>query len=51
MVIRSLVSVHNKGAYKMIKVTLSNYSVIYAETIGEALEKAFKLNQNIRYIE
>ena len=31
----------------MLKVTLSYYSVIYAKTIGEALEKAFKLGQNI----
>lgn len=39
-----------KGDYKMLKVTLSDYTVIYAKTIGEALEKAFKLGQNIRFI-
>ena len=49
-VIRSLVSVQFKG-YKMLKVTLSDYTVIYANTIGEALEKAFKLGQNIRFID
>ena len=35
----------------MLKVTLSDYSVIYVKTIGEALEKAFKLCQNIRFID
>lgn len=35
----------------MLKVTLSDYSVIYAKTMGEALEKAFKLGQNIRFID
>lgn len=35
----------------MLKVTLSDYTVIYAETMGEALEKAYKLDQNIRFIE
>ena len=35
----------------MLKITLSDYSVIYAKTIGEALEKAYKLGQNIRYID
>lgn len=35
----------------MLKVTLSDYTVIYAKTMGEALEKAFKLGQNIRFIE
>ena len=35
----------------MLKVTLSDYSVIYVKTIGEALEKAFKLGQNIRFID
>ena len=34
----------------MLKVTLSDYSVIYAKTMGEALEKAFNLGQNIRFI-
>ena len=34
----------------MLKVTLSDYSVIYVKTIGEAMEKAFKLGQNIRFI-
>lgn len=29
----------------MLKVTLLDYSVIYAETIGEAMEKAFKHKQ------
>lgn len=37
--------------YVMLKVTLSDYTVIYAETMGEALEKAYKLDQNIRFIE
>ena len=36
---------------KMLKVTLSDYSVIYVKTVGEALEKAFKLGQNIRFID
>ena len=36
---------------KMLKVTLSDYTVVYAKTIGEALEKAFKLGQNIRFID
>lgn len=40
-----------KGDYTMLKVTLSDYTVIYAETIGEAMEKAFKLGQDIRFIE
>lgn len=40
-----------KGDYKMLKVTLSDYSVIYAKTMGEALEKAFNLGQNIRFID
>ena len=35
----------------MIKVTLSDYTVIYAKTVGEALEKVFKLGQNIRFID
>ena len=35
----------------MLKVTLSDYTVVYAKTMGEALEKAFKLNQNIRFID
>lgn len=35
----------------MLKVTLSDYSVIYVKTIGEAMEKAFKLGQNIRFID
>lgn len=35
----------------MLKVTLTDYSVIYAETIGEALDKAFKLDQDIRFID
>lgn len=37
--------------YAMLKVTLSDYTVIYAETIGEAMTKAFKLGQNIRFID
>ena len=36
---------------KMLKVTLTDYAVIYAQTIGEAMEKAFKMGQNIRFIE
>ena len=35
----------------MLKVTLSDYTVIYTMTMGEALEKAFKLGQNIRFID
>ena len=35
----------------MLKVTLSDYTVIYAETIGEAMTKAFKLGKNIRFID
>ena len=35
----------------MLKVTLSDYTVIYAKAMGEALEKAFKLGQNIRFID
>ena len=35
----------------MLKITLSDYTVIYAKTLGEALEKSFKLNKSIRYIE
>lgn len=35
----------------LLKVTLTDYLVIYAETIGEAMEKAFKLGQDIRFIE
>ena len=37
--------------HTMLKITLSDYTVIYAETIGEAMEKAFKLGQDIRFIE
>lgn len=51
MVIHSLVNVHTKGVHIMLKVTLSDYSVIYAKSMGEALEKAFKLGQNIRFID
>ena len=35
----------------MLKVTLTDYTVIYAKTIGEALEKSFKLGQDIRFID
>ena len=35
----------------MLKVTLSDYTVIYAKTVSEALDKAFKLGQNIRFID
>lgn len=35
----------------MLKVTLSDYSVIYVQSMGEALEKSFKLGQNIRFID
>ena len=54
--IHSLVSVQFKkkrggGGYTMLKVTLSDYTVIYVKTMGEALEKAFKLGQNIRFID
>ena len=51
MVIHSLVSVQFKGDHTMLKVTLSDYTVVYAKTMGEALEKAFKLGQNIRFID
>lgn len=37
--------------HTMLKITLTDYTVIYAETIGEAMEKAFKLGQDIRFIE
>jgi hypothetical protein len=37
--------------HTMLKVTLSDYTVIYAKTVGEALEKAFNLGQNIRFID
>lgn len=40
-----------KRDHTMLKVTLSDYTVIYAKTTGEALEKAFKLGQNIRFID
>ena len=46
----SFYKLFNRG-HTMLKVTLSDYSVIYAKTVGEALEKAFKLGQNIRFIE
>ena len=35
----------------MLKVTLTDYSVIYVQSMGEALEKAFKPGQNIRFID
>ena len=50
MDIHSLVSVQFRD-HTMLKVTLSDYTVIYAKTMGEALEKAFKLGQNIRFID
>ena len=52
MVIHLLVTVHTKDL-NMLKVTLSDYTVIYiyTKTVGEALEKAFKLGQNIRFID
>ena len=50
VVILSLVTVHDR-ILNMLKVTLTDYSVIYAQTIGEAMEKAFKMGQNIRFIE
>lgn len=34
----------------MLKVTLSDYIVIYCKSLGEALEKAYKLGQDIRFI-
>ena len=37
--------------HTMLKVILSDYTVIYAKSIGEALEKAFKLGKNIRFID
>ena len=35
----------------MLKITLSDYSIIYVKSIGDALEKAHKLGLNIRIIE
>lgn len=35
----------------MLKVTLSDYTVIYATCLGDALSKAYKLGMNIRFIE
>lgn len=35
----------------MLKVTLTDYTVIYAQTIGEAMQKAFELGQDIRFID
>lgn len=35
----------------MLKVTLTDYTVIYAKCLGDALEKAHTLGQNIRFIE
>ena len=46
----SLVSVHAR-ILNMLKVTLADYTVIYTQTIGEGMEKAFKMGQNIRFIE
>ena len=46
----SLVTVHDR-ILNMLKVTLTDYTVIYTQTIGEAMEKAFKMGQNIRFIE
>ena len=50
MVTLSLVSVHAR-ILNMLKVTLADYTVIYTQTIGEGMEKAFKMGQNIRFIE
>lgn len=50
MGILSLATVHDR-ILNMLKVTLTDYTVIYAQTIGEAMEKAFKLGQDIRFIE
>ena len=35
----------------MLKITLSDYTVIYVKSIGEALEKAYKLGLNIRTVD
>ena len=35
----------------MLKVTLENYEVIYAKSIGEAMEIAHKKGQRIRKVE
>lgn len=35
----------------MLKVTLTDYTVIYAHTIGEAMQKSFELGQDIRFID
>lgn len=40
-----------KRTNDMLKVTLENYQVIYVKSFGEALEQAFKLRQNIRFID
>lgn len=50
MVILSLVTVHNR-ILNMLKITLTDYTVIYTQTIGEVMEKAFKLGQDIRFID
>ena len=50
MVTLSLVTAYDR-ILNILKVTLTDYTVIYAQTIGEAMEKAFKMGQNIRFIE
>lgn len=35
----------------LLKVTLTDYTVIYAKCLGDALDKAYKLGQDIRFIE
>lgn len=35
----------------MLKITLTDYTVIYAQTIGEAMQKAFELGLDIRFID
>lgn len=40
-----------KKQSNMLKVTLSDYTVIYVKSIGEALEKAHKLGFNVLRIE
>lgn len=58
MILTVLINTAHTSFYKlfnrindMLKVTLSDYSAIYVKSFGEALEQAFKLGQNIRFID
>lgn len=35
----------------MLKVTLTDYTVIYATCLGDAMSKAFNLGMDVRFIE